>query len=77
MEEACIVKWGVMKMNKGMARERESVRVNLRDNGHAFSESYTTRLAVAVKSAASIQNCEHKAHKIGIEHGSWRTPGVM
>jgi hypothetical protein len=35
------------------------------------------RLAVAVKVAASIQNCEHKAHKMGIEHGSWRTPGVM
>jgi hypothetical protein len=41
MEEPCIVKWGVMKMNKGMARERESVRVNLREYGHAFSESYT------------------------------------
>jgi hypothetical protein len=34
-------------------------------------------LAVAVKSAASMHNCEHKAHKIGIEHGSWRMPGVM
>jgi hypothetical protein len=34
-------------MNQGMAKERDSVRVNLREYGHTFGESYTARLAVA------------------------------